>query len=53
MDLFGPIGRGGARLQSVLEAAVQSFDYAVRLRVVSGGLAMPNIEYSAKLKPYI
>ena len=53
MDLFGPIGRRGARLQSVLEAAVQSFDYAVRLRVVSGGLAMLNIEYSAMLKPHI
>ena len=52
MDLFGPIGRGGASLQRVLEAAVQYFN-AVRLRVVSGGLAMPNIEDSAKLKPHI
>jgi len=53
VDLFGPIGCSGARLQSILEAAVQSFDYAVRLRVVGGGLAMPNIEDSAKLKPHI
>ena len=52
MDLFGPIGRGGVSLQSVLEAAVQPFDYAIRLRVVGGGLAMPNIEQSAKLKPH-
>jgi len=53
VDLFGPVGRGGASLESVLEAAVQSFDGTVRLRMVGGGLAMPNIEHSAKFKPHI
>ena len=53
MDLFGPVGSGGASLESVLEAAVQSFDGTVRLRVVGSGLAMPNSGDSAKLKPHI
>ena len=53
MDLFGPVGRGGASLESVLEAAVESFNGTVCLRMIGGGLVMPNIEHSAKIKPHI
>jgi hypothetical protein len=37
---IGPSCRGGACAERVLEAAVQPFDHAIRLRVVSGRLAM-------------
>jgi hypothetical protein len=45
-DLLGSSCCSSVGRKRILEAAMQSFDYAVRLRMVSPGLAMQNVEHS-------
>ncbi len=48
-DLLGPSSQGGEDTKRTLEAAMQSFDRVVHLRMVSGGLTMRNVEHVAEL----
>ncbi len=51
--MVGPIRRGAAGPECILQAAVETFDHPVGLRMVGGGLVVLDIEEAAEGGPQV